>query len=117
MAVLLTSVLVFVLGTGIAKADGLTAKYGQGTCQESFDNDTGESVEFYGEIDETTNTGTIGFRYVIEFQKPKPVHSRCGRMLTLTEKRMALEIEKQELELKLLRERAKQNERSDDTDW
>jgi len=112
----MSSVLAFVLGTGIAKADGLTAKYGQGTCQEHFDNDTGESIEFYGEIDDETDTGTIGFRYVIEFQKPKPVHSRCGRMLTLTEKRMALEIEKQELELKLLRERANPT-RSDDTDW
>ena len=116
MAVLLTSVLVFVLGTGIAKADGLTAKYGQGTCQEHFDNNTGESVEFYGEIDNETDTGTIGFRYVIEFQKPKPVTTSCDRMLTLTERRMALEIEKQELELKLLRQRTTQT-RSDDTDW
>ena len=112
MAHLIAYTLVFVSVTGTASADSFNTSYGQSTCQTNIDNSDGRSLEFYGEVDTKTDDATIGFKYVIEFQKP-PVYNTCRDAQRLAERRMRLDIEKQELELQLLRARV--NTESEET--
>ena len=106
-------------------ADNLSLRYGQGACTQTVDNDTGRSMEFYGEVDEFTDESNIGFRYVIEFQKPVPSNNPCKDMQRIATQRMQLDLERARLELELLRARvaaekaaaeAEPNPRLDD-DW
>ena len=118
-----TSCLVAVcaFASGTASADSFSTRYGQSTCQVVVENDDGRHAEFYGEVDTDTNEGTIGFRYVIEFQKPTSTVDRCGTAHRLATKQMQLDLEKKELELELLRlrvEEATQPQGSrDEHDW
>ncbi len=110
-------VVAFVFVSGIASADSLSTRYGQATCSETIDNNTGESLEFYGEI--VDNNPTIGFKYVIEFQKPLRI-GKCDDLNRLTIKRMQLDLERQRLELQMLRERREAEQRETnrlDPDW
>ena len=93
----------FVFVSGIARADNFSTRYGQATCSETIDNDTGRSLEFYGEINENEEP-EIGFRYVIEFQKPLKIN-KCDEINRLAIQRMKLDLERQRIELELLRER------------
>ena len=60
-------------------------------------------MEFYGEINENEEP-EIGFRYVIEFQKPLKIN-KCDEINRLAIQRMKLDLERQRIELELLRER------------
>mgnify|MGYP001358413017 CR=1 FL=1 len=95
----------FVFVSGIVKADTFTTRYGQAQCSETIENDDGRSFEFYGEVDTDTDEATIGFRYEIEFQKPNMRSNRCDGMNSLALRRMILDLERQELELQILRNR------------
>lgn len=107
----------------IASADNLSVRYGQGSCAYSTNNDNGRSVEFYGDVDTGTNDARVGFRYVIEFQKPKS-QNNCSSIQRIATQRMQLDLEEQRLELELLRARiaAAENEEPAvnkrlDSDW
>jgi hypothetical protein len=102
----LVVVSVFVCGT--ANADSLSARYGDATCTETIDNGDGRSLEFYGEVDSLTDQATVGFKYVIEFQKQHNYYDRCAHTNRLAVRQMQLDIEKSELELELLRRRAEE---------
>ena len=88
----------------IASADNLSVRYGQGSCTYSTNTDTGRSMEFYGEVDTDTDDATIGFKYVIEFQKPTS-QNNCSSIQSVATQMMLLDLEEQRLELELLRAR------------
>ena len=95
-----------VLGIGTSSfADTSSVRYGQGACNYSTDKNTstGRSFEFYGEVDTAKDDATVGFRYVIEFQKPVTRVDPCVGMQRIATQRMQLDLEKQRLELELLR--------------
>lgn len=98
--------------SGIANADSFTSKYGQSTCQTTVDNSDGRSLEFYGEVDTDTDNATIGFKYVIEFQKKYNPVDRCAVSHRLATQQMRLDLEKKELELMLLKRQLEQTGRS-----
>lgn len=107
----------------IASADNLSVRYGQGSCTYSTNTDTGRSMEFYGDVDTGTNEATIGFRYVIEFQKPTS-QNNCSSIQSIATQRMQLDLEEQRLELELLRARLAAAENDEpttttrlDSDW
>jgi hypothetical protein len=103
--------LVFALGTGTSSfADNLSVRYGQGACSYVTDTSTGRSMEFYGDVDSRTEAAQIGFRYVIEFQKPV-INNNCHDIERITTQRMQLDLEQQRLELELLRAQI-ENERN-----
>ena len=60
----------FAFNTTEVVADSVKYNYGQLGCSYTVDNDTGRSIEMYGETDTLTDNTTFGFKYVIEFQKP-----------------------------------------------
>jgi hypothetical protein len=97
------SAVVFACVSGTASADQFSSKYGQSTCNETTDNKNGQSLEFYGEVAPKTDDATIGFKYVIEFQKKNMRINRCESMHSLTLQRMRLDLERQKLELEALR--------------
>lgn len=105
-------ILAFVFGTGTANADSFTSSYGQATCQTNQDTHNGRTLEFYGEVNESTDNATVGFKYIIEFQKPIP-RDTCRNVQYLAERRMRLDIQKQELELELLRRKVYAEEEED----
>ena len=95
--------LAFVLGTGTSSmADNLSVRYGQGSCSYSTDTANGKSLEFYGDFNDDQEA-QVGFRYVIEFQKPKPVNNGCNDIQRIATQRMQLDLETQRLELEMLR--------------
>lgn len=95
--------LAFVLGTGTSSmADNLSVRYGQGSCSQSTDNANGKSLEFYGDLNGKQEV-QVGFKYVIEFQKPKPMNNGCNDIQRIASQRMQLDLETQRLELELLR--------------
>lgn len=96
---------VFACVSGTASADQFSSRYGQSTCTETTDNKNGRSLEFYGEVDSKTDEATVGFKYVIEFQKKSTRINRCDSMHSLSMQRMRLDLERQELELKAMKER------------
>ena len=102
--VIFSSAVVFACVSGTAEADQFSSRYGQSTCTETTDNKNGKSIEFYGEAASKTDDATIGFKYVIEFQKKNTRINRCDSMHSLSLQRMRLDLERQELELKALRE-------------
>lgn len=89
--------------SGIAEADTFSTRYGQTTCSETVENDTGRSLEFYGEM-EDDDEYSLGFSYTIEFQKPTRM-GRCDDINRLAIQRMQLDLQRQQIELELLRER------------
>ena len=97
------SVVVFACVSGTASADQFSSRYGQSTCTETTDNKDGRSLEFYGEVDPKTDEATIGFKYVVEFQKKGTRINRCDSMHSLSLQRMRLDLERQKLELEALR--------------
>jgi hypothetical protein len=101
---------VFASVCGIAKADSFSTRYGQNTCTETVDNKDGRSLELYGEVHEETGDATVGFKYVIEFQKPNTRINRCDSMNSLAMQRMRLDLERQKLELEIMRERHETSE-------
>ena len=108
----MASALAFVLGTGIASADGTSIRYGQGSCNynSEINNDTGRSIEFYGEADTYNDSATVGFKYVIEFQKEVTRVDPCVGMQRIATQSMQLDLEVQRLELELLRNRIAREE-------
>jgi len=118
--VLFSSAAAFVFVSGIAKADTFSTRYGQSTCTETLDNGDGRSVELYSEVDTLTDEATFGFKYVIEFQKPNTRMNRCDSMNSLALRRMQLDLERQELELQILRNRTEAVDTAgsrDNDDW
>ena len=107
--------------SGTAKADSFSTRDGQSTCQVVVDNSDGRRVEFFGEVDTDTDNATIGFRYVIEFQKNYDLVDRCAVSHRLATQHMQLDLEKKELELGLLRLRAEEATQPqgsrDEHDW
>ena len=101
---------VFACVSGTASADQFSSRYGQSTCTETTDNKNGKSLEFYGEMDTNTDEATVGFKYVIEFQKRNTRINRCDSMHSLALQRMRLDLERQRLELKALRKSQEANE-------
>lgn len=112
---------VCVFASGTAKADSFSTRYGQSTCQVVVDNSDGRRVEFFGEVDTDTENATIGFKYVIEFQKNYNPVNRCAVSHRLATQQMQLDLEKKELELELLRLRAEEATQPqgsrDEHDW
>ena len=117
---LFSSAAAFVFVSGIAEADTFSTRYGQATCTETLDNGDGRSVELYSEVDTLTDEATFGFKYVIEFQKPNTRMNRCDSMNSLALRRMQLDLERQELELQILRNRTEAVDTAgsrDNDDW
>lgn len=96
-------VVVFACVSGTASADQFSSRYGQSTCTETTDNKNGKSLELYGTVDSTVDESTIGFKYVIEFQKKGTRINRCDSMHSLSLQSMRLDLERKELELEALR--------------
>ena len=96
---------VFACVSGTASADQFSSRYGQSTCTETTDNKNGKSLELYGTVDSTADESTIGFKYVIEFQKKNTRINRCDSMHSLSMQRMRLDLERQRLELEIMKER------------
>ena len=104
--------LVSALGIGTASyADSTSVRYGQGSCSYNTDQDTGKSLEFYGDTTDTDDL-TIGFRYVIEFQKPKPAVDPCHAINRISARAMQVDLETAELELEMLRLRVEAAKRA-----
>jgi hypothetical protein len=95
--------LAFVLGTGTSSmADNLSVRYGQSSCSYAEDTDNGKSLELYGDFNDDQEV-QVGFKYVINFQKPKSRNAGCYDMQRLATQRMQLDLETQRLELEMLR--------------
>ena len=120
MKTLLTTATIAALIGAPLFADSSSIRYGQGACNYSINDstDTGRSFEFYGEANTARDDTAVGFRYVIEFQKPVVRADPCQGMQRLATQRMQLDLEEQRLELELLRARVareqEEAERSDD---
>ena len=88
-------------------ADNTSIRYGSGSCNYTNGTDTGKSLELYSDVDSLSNAATVGFRYVIEFQKPQ-AHNSCREMQRIITQRMLLDLEEQQLELELFKARVAQ---------
>jgi hypothetical protein len=100
----LTLLLALVFISTRSYADNLSVRYGQGSCNYVSDTSTGKSLEFYGDIDDLTNAASIGFKYIIEFQKPTS-YNPCQDIHSITTQRMQLDLEEQRLDLELFKAR------------
>ena len=108
--------LALIIGTAASANESLQLRYGQGSCSTAYDLDTGRSVKFYGEVDSDTNEASIGFEYVIEFQKPRSTVDPCRDARRAAARSMELDIELKRLELELLRLRVERESQPRETD-
>jgi hypothetical protein len=83
-----------------ANSYSITTSNGAGCTQNE---NTGRSVEFGADMNTYTNEGTVSFTYNIQLGRDKLKTIDCSRMYDIEVSRQQNELERQRLELQLLR--------------
>jgi hypothetical protein len=102
-----------------ANSYSITTSNGAGCTQNE---NTGRSLEFGADMNTYTNEGTVSFTYNIQLGRDKLKTIDCSRMYDIEVSRQQNELERQRLELQLLRTqiaqaKAEKREITSSDDW